>query len=31
MEMADAKLAYDAAKADMVRVSLGIPETEEEE
>jgi len=24
-------LAYDAAKADMVRVSLGIPETEEEE
>ena len=28
MEMADAKLAYDAEKADMVRISLGLPEPE---
>jgi len=31
MELADAKLAYDAEKADMVRISLGLPEPELEE
>ena len=29
MEMAEAKLAFDAAKAEMVRVALGLPEPEE--
>ncbi len=31
MELADAKLAYDAEKAEMVRISLGLPEPELEE
>ena len=31
METADAKLAYDAAKADMVRTFLNLPEPTEEE
>ena len=31
MELADAKLAYDADKADMVRLALGLPEPEEDE
>ena len=31
MELADAKLEYDAEKADMVRISLGLPEPELEE
>ena len=31
MDKADAKLAFDAAKGEMVRLALGIPEPEEEE
>ena len=31
MEKADAKLAFDAEKAEMVRIALGLPEPEEVE
>ena len=31
MEMGDAKLAFDAKKAEMVRIALGLPEPEEVE
>jgi|ETNmetMinimDraft_21_1059911.scaffolds.fasta_scaffold52523_2 hypothetical protein len=31
MEMADAKLAFDAEKGEMVRLALGLPEPEIEE